>query len=253
MVSANIINSLDEENDVQSINPAWFSPSQIVHDTYVPSLHVIQLGKLDLTPSYTNNGNATTTTTTTTSSSNHSNTANDEMLIVEKHILHPYFRPTSQGDKPPYPDIAILKLYGSSLKVHRYARLDNPQIATDWTSTTITHQQQSSIQQQNYTFTTMGYGLDESNDTSNILKQTTLNYVPNPTCQALGLWDLVNQDMICASGDGVRDSCNGDINLLPLVLRKAIGLILTLTVLLRLRYCLEQFELCNLLSPKIQH
>jgi trypsin len=131
------------------------------------------------------------------------------MLIVEKHILHPYFQPTSKGDEPPYPDIAILKLYGSSLKVHKFARLDNPQSTTDWTSTTITQQEQS-IQTINYTFTTMGYGLDESNDTSNILKQTHLNYVPNPTCQALGLWDLVNQDMVCASGDGVRDSCNGD-------------------------------------------
>jgi secreted trypsin-like serine protease len=199
-----LLSSLDEENDVE-INPDWFSPSQIVQDTFVPSIHTIQLGKLDLNP----DSNATTVQ----SSNNVINATNDEILIVEKHTLHPYFHLQSRGDEPPYPDIAILKLYGSSQTVDKYARLDNPQSSTDWTQQSLQTDSSPEIilqSQYNFTFTTMGYGMDESNLISNILKQTTLNYVPNEVCKAQGLWDLVNDDMICASGEGTRDSCNGD-------------------------------------------
>ena len=127
-------------------------------------------------------------------------------MIVEKHIIHPYYNPKTQGDEPPYPDIALLKLYGSSKEVRHYVKLDNPQVSNDWTQ----QSQQSDELHTNYTFTTMGYGMDETNDISNILKQTSLTYIPIEVCRAQGLWELLNDDMLCASGDGERDSCNGD-------------------------------------------
>jgi hypothetical protein len=130
----------------------------------------------------------------------------EETLIVEKHIIHPYYNPQTQGDEPPYPDIALLKLYGSSKEVQHFVKLDNPQVSNDWTQ----QSQHSDELHTNYTFTTMGYGMDETNDISNILKQTSLTYIPNEVCRAQGLWELLNDDMLCASGDGERDSCNGD-------------------------------------------
>eukprot|EP00804_Cyclotella_cryptica_P000300 CCRYP_010233-RA/>CCRYP_010233-RA protein AED:0.20 eAED:0.20 QI:1126/1/1/1/1/1/5/120/1388 len=73
-------------------------------------------------------------------------------------------------------------------------------------------EQQSQLQQmpQEEIFITMGYGVDESQSKSDVLKQTKLLYVPNDVCEALGLWDLLKDDMMCASGQGERDSCQGD-------------------------------------------
>lgn len=185
------MHSLEEENETP-IDSNWFIPSQILHGIYIPSIHTVQLGKLDLRP------NATAPSWNTSHK--------EETLVVERPIVHPYFNPKTQGDEPPYPDIALLKLYGSSM-VRQYVKLDNPQNSSDWTQQ---EQSQGQLQTKNYTFTTMGYGLDETNEISNILQQTTLNYIPNPECKAQGLWELIHDDMLCASGEGERDSCNGD-------------------------------------------
>lgn len=179
------------------IDPSWFSPSQLYRDNFIPAIHTVQLGKLHLSTNTT-----TSITTPSTTTHNNNETMLEETLIVQNHIVHPYFNPVTQGDNPPYPDIALLKLYGSSsTQQTKFASLDNPQLPTHWTL------QNSSAQ---YTFTTMGYGMDESLEISNVLKRTTLDYVPNDECKAMGLWELIRSDMICASGYGERDSCNGD-------------------------------------------
>jgi secreted trypsin-like serine protease len=190
--------SLDDEQE-PPIDPSWFTPSQILYDTFIPAIHTVHLGKLDLR----NNS-----TITTTAATGNQEASREETLIVEKPILHPYFNLKSQGDDPPYPDIAILKLYGSSKFVQKYVTLDNPQVESDWTMMQQQLQQQQKPQEEEVI--TMGYGVDESQSKSDVLKQTTLEYVPNDKCKAQGLWELLKDDMICASGQGERDSCQGD-------------------------------------------
>lgn len=186
-----------------TIDPSWFLPSQITHDTFIPAIHTVQLGKLDLRPN----------TTTSLFAPQSNETSQEETLIVERHIVHPYFTPKTRGEEPPYPDIALLKLYGASV-VTTYAKMDNPQMDNDWTRHSTQQHQPNGENTTNtttpYQFTTMGYGMDESQQISNILKQTTLTHVPNEICQSQGLWQLLHDDMLCAFGDGERDSCNGD-------------------------------------------
>jgi secreted trypsin-like serine protease len=168
-----------------------------LHEKFVPALHTVQLGKLDLR----------TNSTTPINAKQSQSGLEEEILIVEKNVVHPHFNLETMAEEPPYPDIAILKLYGNS-KINEYVKIDNPQLVSDWTQ----QQQLSELQlsQREFNFTTMGYGLDESQSASNVLKQTTVTYVPNDICKTRGLWELLHQDMMCATGEGARDSCSGD-------------------------------------------
>ncbi|XP_063806804.1 chymotrypsin-like elastase family member 1 [Pseudophryne corroboree] len=64
----------------------------------------------------------------------------------------------------------------------------------------------------NYNCVVTGWGLLSSNGSlATILQQATLPVVAHATCSTSAWWgSTVKTTMICAGGDGVRSSCNGD-------------------------------------------
>jgi len=227
----------------------WFFDEEY-EDGWLPGIHTAVLGATDLNSvaeggeNEKDDDDATTTTTTTTA-------FRKETLIVEAIVLHERYDPDADG--APSPDVALVKLYGRSRSVRRFAVLnaddavppapetmaaisadgekeDNDAVfkidgvesdyvvvdvdpvfddgAADGTAAT----SPVAADLPQVTLAAMGYGTTaaEGGAPSNLLLEANLSYVPNPECEARGLWGLLKEDMMCAFGDGVRDSCSGD-------------------------------------------
>ena len=118
--------------------------------------------------------------------------------MVETTVVHPDFD-VSKGAGPPHPDVAVVKLYGST-KLATFARLNaDPDLPPPGVE-----------------LTAMGYGTYTPTPQfqhDNSLQSTNVTYVPNDECRPMGgggLWNLIEDGMMCGFGDGVRDSCSGD-------------------------------------------
>ena len=180
------------------LNREWSFTDEELADGYVPSLYTAHLGMADLDDNYNH-----------FSSDNNATTKWKETLIIEKTIMHPQFEITS---KPPHPDVAIVKVFGSShfVKEEQYAKLNtNPNLPPP-----------TNNENEDTTLITMGYGKTTTSNIEsttpsedNTLQYTTLDYIPNNQCKAMGggaLWNLIEDDMMCGYGHGKRDSCSGD-------------------------------------------
>ncbi|KAL7471238.1 hypothetical protein ACHAXS_011543, partial [Conticribra weissflogii] len=224
----------------------WFVDEEYA-DGWLPGLRTAVLGATDLNANTGANNGANQSANSTTSFQR-------ETLIVEKTILHERYDPGADG--APSPDVAVVKLYGRSRSVDRFAVLnvdamvppapesiasamagvgeedgrmpsifvnggvesnyvvidpvsDGNSTAGDGTTATMSP---ISADLPEVALTAMGYGTTdaEGGTPSNLLMEASLSYVPNPECESKGLWGLLEEDMMCAFGDGIRDSCSGD-------------------------------------------
>ena len=113
---------------------------------------------------------------------------NYETIKVVEVVVNPNFRPRKFNH-----DAAILKLERASS--YQHVKLNNS----------------SDVPADNSELTVMGWGVDESGGISNILKQTQVTTMTNSECKATSYLDEeITDAMLCASGDGIRDACDGD-------------------------------------------
>ncbi|KAL7542233.1 hypothetical protein ACHAXR_013356 [Thalassiosira sp. AJA248-18] len=205
------------EDGEAGVKREWFTGEEL-EDGFVPSIYTVNLGKVGL--NYDNLAFDSNIHDVLGSNVNFNGTTSwSETLVIEKIIIHPQFNVSKQSG-PPHPDIAIVKLYGSS-KINTFARLNSEQSLPPPLHEWFDHGTNSTISGKS-NLTTMGYGtytpyLETSTTNNqlsdNILQSTTISYIPNYECKAMGgggLWNLLEDDMMCGFGDGERDSCSGD-------------------------------------------
>jgi hypothetical protein len=114
-----------------------------------------------------------------------------EEILVTEVILSPNFRPRVFNH-----DAALLKL----------ARPVNNPIYKP-----VTLNGDAAVPPDDSTLTVIGWGVDESGGLSDILKETNVTAMTTAECEATSYVDEdITNAMLCATGNGVTDACDGD-------------------------------------------